>query len=300
MSFSHLSFSDISGRDSQAHLLINLININFSDLSQIFNDNLYSSVLQAVKVNLKEWSEFVITAKYNFNLLNRHCLELYTQINKLKSAIEQYQIYQETLTVSNKNLKQQHQSQKIIVTYLQTHNSSEQSHHSAVISDSDKFDEINWSYLQKFVYMMQNKLWDNTNWYSVRDNLKEICVTQLNYIYSWTFRICIKQLLTHLHAENFLQSDIITDEKVFEFIKCIFDNLNHVKITQWVLANLYQVKHLYLKYHSEFQQYMNNIRYDEIALKSIFQLDLSVKIHNKLINMIRINTLILSQLMNEC
>ena len=67
-----------------------------------------------------------------------------------------------------------------------------------------------------------------------------------------------------------------------------------------MLANLYQVKHLYLKYHSEFQQYMNNIRYDEIALKSTFQLSLSVKIHNKLINMVRVNTLTLSQLMNEC
>ena len=109
MSFSYLSSSDISDRDLQAHLLINLIDINFLNLSQIFNDNLYSSVLQAVKVNLKEWSEFVITAKYNFNLLNRHCLELYIQVNELKSAIEQYQIYQETLTVSNKNLKQQHQ-----------------------------------------------------------------------------------------------------------------------------------------------------------------------------------------------
>ena len=157
MSFSYLSSSDISDRDLQAHLLINLIDINFLNLSQTLNDNLYSSVLQAVKVNLKEWSEFVITAKYNFNLLNRHCLELYIQVNELKSAIEQYQIYQETLTVFNKNQKQQHQDQKVIITYLQTHNSSEQSHHFTVISDSDKFDEINWSYLQKFVYIMQNK-----------------------------------------------------------------------------------------------------------------------------------------------
>ena len=92
----------------------------------------------------------------------------------------------------NKNLKQQHQSQKIIVTYLQTHNSSEQSCHFTVISDSDKFDEINWSYLQKFVYIMQNKLWDNADWYSAENNLKEICITQLNYVYSWTSEICIK------------------------------------------------------------------------------------------------------------
>ena len=238
MSFSHSDFSDISGRDSQAHLLINLVDINFSDLSQVFNDNFYSSVLQAVKVNLKEWSEFVITVKYNFNLLNRHCLGLYTQINKLKSAIKQYQTYQETLTVSNKNLKQQHQSQKIIVTYLQTHNSSRQSHHSAVISDPDKFDEINWSYLQKFVYMMWNKLQGNADWYSAGDNLKRICVAQLNYTYSWTFRVCAKQLLTHLHAENSLQSDITTDEKVFEFIKCTFDNSDCVETAQWVLTNL--------------------------------------------------------------
>ena len=84
----------------------------------------------------------------------------------------------------NKNLKQQHQDQKIIVTYLQIHNSSGQSCHFTVISDPDKFDEINWSYLQKFVYMMQNKLWDNADWYSARNNLKEICVTWLNYIYS--------------------------------------------------------------------------------------------------------------------
>ena len=109
MSFSHSDFSDISGRDLQAYLPTNLIDINFLNLSQTLNDNLYSPVLQAVKANLKEWSEFVITAKYNFNLLNRHCLELYIQVNELKSAIEQYQIYQETLTVSNKNLKQQHQ-----------------------------------------------------------------------------------------------------------------------------------------------------------------------------------------------
>ena len=45
---------------------------------------------------------------------------------------------------------------------------------------------------------------------------------------------------------------------------------------------------------------MNDIRYDKIALKSTFQLDLSVKIHDKLINMTEMNTLILSQLMNEC
>ena len=147
---------------------------------------------------------------------------------------------------------------------------------------------------------MQNKLWDNADWYSAENNLKEICVTQLNYAYSWTFRICTKQLLIYLHAENSLQSDIITDKKVFEFIKCTFDNLNCVGMTQWVLANLCQVKCLYLKYCSEFQQYMNDIRYDEITLKSIFQLGLSVKIHDKLINMIRVNTLTLSQLMNEC
>ena len=45
MSFSHSGSSDISGRDLQAHLLINLIDMNFSDLSQALNDNLYSSVL---------------------------------------------------------------------------------------------------------------------------------------------------------------------------------------------------------------------------------------------------------------
>ena len=45
---------------------------------------------------------------------------------------------------------------------------------------------------------------------------------------------------------------------------------------------------------------MNNIRYDKITLKNIFQLDLSVKICDKLINMTEVNTLILSQLMNEC
>ena len=192
MSFSYLSFFDISDRDSQAYLLINLININFLNLSQTLNDNLYSSVLQAVKVNLKEWLKFVIIAKYNFNLLNRHCLELYIQVNELKSAIEQYQIYQETLTVFNKNLKQQHQSQKIIIAYLQTHNSSEQSCHFTIISDLNKFDEINWSYLQKFVYIMQNKLWDNADWYSAEDNLKETYMIWLNYIYSWTFRVCAK------------------------------------------------------------------------------------------------------------
>ena len=294
MSSSHSSFSDISGRDSQAHLLINLINMNFLNLSQTLNDNLYSPVLQAVKANLKEWSEFVIIIKYNFNLLNRHCLGLYTQINELKNAIEQYQIYQETLTVFNKNLKQQHQDQKTIVTYLQTHNSSRQSHHFTAISDSDKFDETNWSYLQKFVYMMQNKLWDNVNWYSAENNLKRICVTWLNYIYSWTSEICIKQLLTHLHTENSLQSDITTDEKVFEFIKCIFDNSDYVETAQQMLANLHQVKCLYLKYCSEFQQYINDTEYDEITLKSIFQLDLSVKIHDKLINMTEMNILTLS------
>ena len=101
--------------------------------------------------------------KYNFNLLNRHCLELYTQVNKLKSAIEQYQIYQETLTVFNKDLKQQHQGQKAIVTYLQIHNGSGQPHRSAAIPDPDKFDGTNWSYLREFVYMMQNKLWGNAD-----------------------------------------------------------------------------------------------------------------------------------------
>ena len=45
---------------------------------------------------------------------------------------------------------------------------------------------------------------------------------------------------------------------------------------------------------------MNDTEYDEIALKSIFQLNLSVKIHDKLINMTEINTLILNQLINEC
>ena len=54
MSFSHFSFSDISDRDSQAHLLTNLVDINFLNLSQALNDNPYSSVLQAVKANLKE------------------------------------------------------------------------------------------------------------------------------------------------------------------------------------------------------------------------------------------------------
>ena len=110
MSSSHPSSSDSSGRDLQAHLLTNLVGMNFPDLSQTLNDNPYSLMLQAVKANLKEWSEFVITVKYNFNLLNRHCLGLYTQINELKGAIKQYQTYQETLTASNKNLKQQHQS----------------------------------------------------------------------------------------------------------------------------------------------------------------------------------------------
>ena len=71
-------------------------------------------------------------------------------------------------------------------------------------------------------------------------------------------------------------------------------------MTQQVLANLCQAKYLYLKYCSEFQQYMNDTEYDEIALKSIFQLNLSVKIYDKLINMTEINTLILNQLMNEC
>ena len=45
---------------------------------------------------------------------------------------------------------------------------------------------------------------------------------------------------------------------------------------------------------------MNNTEYDEITLKSTFQLNLSVKIHDKLINMAEMNTLTLSQLMNEC
>ena len=186
------------------------------------------------------------------------------------------------------------------MTYLQTHNDSEQSHHFTTISDSDKFDETNWSYLQKFVYMMQNKLWGNADWYSAGDNLKGTCVTQLNYIYSQTFEVCTKQLLTHLCAENSLQSDIITDEEVFEFIKHIFDNSDCVETAQWVLANLCQVKCLYLKYRSEFQQYMNDIEYNEITLKSTFQLGLSVKICDKLINMTGVNTLTLSQLMNEC
>ena len=232
--------------------------------------------------------------KYNFNLLNRHCLGLYIQVNELKNAIEQYQTYQETLTVSNKNLKQQHQSQKIIVTYLQTHNSSGQSCCFTAISDPDKFNETNWSYLQEFVYMMQNKLWGNADWYSARDNLKGICVAQLNYTYSWTSEICTKQLLTHLCAENSLQGDIITDEKVFKFIKCTFDDLNCVGTAQQMLANLCQVKCPYLKYCSEFQQYMNDTEYDKIALKSTFQLDLSVKIHDKLINMTEMNILTLS------
>ena len=52
-----------------------------------------------------------------------------------------------------------------------------------------------------------------------------------------------------------------------------------------MLVNLHQTKCLYLKYCSEFQQYINNTEYDEITLKSIFQLDLSVKICDKLINM---------------
>ena len=147
---------------------------------------------------------------------------------------------------------------------------------------------------------MQNKFQSNADWYSAENNLKGICVTQLNYVYSWTFRICAKQLLTHLCAENSLQDNIITDEKVFEFIKHIFDNSDYVEMAQWVLTNLCQVKHLYLKYCSEFQQYMNNTEYDEVTLKSIFQLGLSVKIHDKLINMTEMNTLILSQLMNEC
>ena len=300
MSSSHPGSPDTSGRDSQAHLPTNLVGMNFLNLPQAPNDNPYSPVLQAVKANPKEWSEFVITAKYNFNLLNRHCLELYTQVNKLKDAIEQYQIYQETLTVSNKDLKQQHQGQKVIVTYLQTHNGSRQSRHSAAISDPDKFNGTNWSYLQEFVYMMQNKLRGNANWYSAGNNLEGTCVAQLNYIYSWTFEVCIKQLLTHLRAENSLQGDITTDEEVFEFIKHIFDNLNCVGTAQWVLANLHQIKHLYLKYRSEFQQYMNDTGYNKIALKSAFQLGLSVKIHDKLINMTGVNTLTLSQLMNEC
>ena len=45
---------------------------------------------------------------------------------------------------------------------------------------------------------------------------------------------------------------------------------------------------------------MNDTEYDEVTLKSIFQLNLLVKIYDKLINITEINTLILSQLMNEC
>ena len=45
---------------------------------------------------------------------------------------------------------------------------------------------------------------------------------------------------------------------------------------------------------------MNDTEYNKIALKSAFQLGLSVEIRDKLINMAGVNTLTLSQLMNEC
>ena len=240
------------------------------------------------------------TAKYNFNLLNRHCLELYTQVNELKGAIEQYQTYQETLTASNKDLEQQHQGQKAIVAYLQTHNGSGQPRRSAAIPDPDKFDGTNRSYLREFVYMMRNKLRGNADWYSAGDNLEGTRVARLNYAYSRTSGVCAKQLLTHLRAENSLQGDITTDEEVFEFIKRTFDDPDRVGTAQRVLANLRQAKRPYLEYRSEFQQYMNDTGYDEIALKSAFQLGLSVEIRDKLINMAGVDTLTLSQLMDEC
>ena len=90
-------------------------------------------------------------------------------------------------------------------------------------------------------------------------------LTRRNYVYERIFNTINNQILSQLHNEfNFFESIFII-ENIFVFIKRSYDDSNRRDNAQRKIHDLKMKNRLFLKYLSDFNQYIDDCDYDNIS-----------------------------------
>ena len=151
------------------------------------------------------------------------------------------------------------------------------------VFDSNKFDDFDIKILRDWLLVMRDKLDRNVD-YFVEIIANQTRLTRRNYVYERIFDTINNQILSQLYSEFNLFESLFIVENIFVFIKRSYDDSNRRDNAQRKIHDLKIKNRLFLKYLSDFNQYIDNYDYDSIFQLIVFEHDLFSKLKFQLIN----------------
>ena len=285
MSISSLStFVD----NTQSQLLFS--NLESVVILEIFN---IQDFLNKVQINSKKWIRIFDILRSNLNKFETH---VHIMINVVNAQIVEFMNYQINLEIDISRLEVVFRDKNIYIEDCRAIDNSHISRRFVNVLDSNKFDDFDIKILRDWLLVVRDKLDRNVDHF-VEIIANQTRLTRRNYVYERIFDTINNQILLQLHSEfNFFESLFIV-ENIFVFMKRSYDDSNRRDNAQRKIHDLNIKNRLFLKYLSDFNQYIDDCDYDNTFQLIVFEHDFFSKLKLQLVN---ITLMKLSKLIKLC
>ena len=191
--------------------------------------------------------------------------------------------YQINLKIDINRLEVVSHDKNIYIEDCRAIDSSHMSRRFVNVFDSNKFDDFDIKTFRDWLFVVRNKLDRNVD-YFVEIIANQIRLTRRNYVYERIFDTINNQILSQLHSEFNLFESLFIVENIFVFMKRSYDDSNRRDNAQRKIHDLKMKNRLFLKYLSDFNQYIDDCDYDNIFQLIVFEHDLFSKLKLQLVN----------------
>ena len=217
-------------------------------------------------------------------------------INIVNAQIVEFMNYQIMLEIDINRLEVVSRDKNIYIEDCRAIDNSHISRRFVNVLDSNKFDDFDIKILRDWLLVVRDKLDRNVDHF-VEIIANQTRLTRRNYVYERIFDTINNQILSQLHNKFNLFESLFTVENIFVFMKQSYDDSNRRDNAQRKIHDLKMKNRSFLKYLSDFNQYIDDCDYDNISQLIVFEHDFFSKLKLQLVN---IALMKLSKLIKLC